>query len=82
MKMRKLKPHSLSYLFSIFLGVLLLMISILAFMRFAKGNIWVALSLAFISNMILSLFLGWVDVQENASELESESGRQMRRKQS
>ncbi len=74
MKLKKLRPHSMAYIFSIFLGVMLLLIVVVAFLRFAKGNIWVALSMAFMSTLMLSLFLSWVDVQET-EENKNEGGR-------
>lgn len=76
-----LKQHSLSYVLSILLGLLMLMIVLVAFLRFAQGNIWVAFSMAFFSTLILSLFLSWIDVQqtEEMKEKEKSNNRSMMR---
>jgi ABC-type antimicrobial peptide transport system permease subunit len=74
MKLRNvLKQHSLSYILSVLLGLMMLMIVLVAFLRFAKGNIWVAFSMAFLSTLILSLFLSWVDVQQTEEKKDREN---------
>jgi hypothetical protein len=80
MKLKKLKPHSMAYILSLMLGVLLLVIVVVAFLKFAHGNVWVALSMAFISTLMLSLFLGWVDVQPQEDESDENYGNKFMRK--
>lgn len=70
MKTRQLKQHSLSYILSVFMGVLLLLTVVVGFLRFAKGNVLIAMALAFLSTFVLSLFLGWVEVVEVEEEIE------------
>lgn len=84
MKFKKeLKQHSLSYMLSMILGLMMLLIVLVAFLRFGSGNIWVALSMALFSTLILSLFLSWVDIQETESEKDKENNSRsmMRRRQ-
>lgn len=76
---KQLKPNSLSFIFSLGLGILLLLIVLVAFLRFSGGNIWVALSMAFMSTLVLSLFLSWVDVKENEVEETREKENKFRR---
>lgn len=64
MKIRKLKPHSLTYLLSILLGLMMFLVVLVSFLRFAGGSVWAALFLSFVSTAALSIFLAWVDVQE------------------
>ncbi len=64
MKLKKMTPHSLSYVMSLCLGLLLLIVVMVLFLRLASGSIWVALSLAFMSTLVLSFLLSWVDIQE------------------
>ena len=73
MKLRKMKPHSLTYLFSVLLGLLLLMIVLVAFLRFSNGSFGLALLMAFSSTLLLSLFLGWVDIEEVRKEKDEEN---------
>jgi len=63
MKLKHFKPHSLTYLLSIILGLMMFMVVIVSFLRFAKGNILVAVCMAVGSTLLLGVFLSWVDVQ-------------------
>jgi hypothetical protein len=68
MKLKYLKPHSLTYFLSIMLGLMMFMVVIVSFLRFAKGNIVVAISLAVMSTLLLGMFLSWVDIQSPPEE--------------
>ncbi len=63
MKLKYFKPHSLTYILSIILGLMMFLVVIVSFLRFAKGNILVAVCMAFVSTLLLGVFLSWVDVQ-------------------
>ncbi|MEZ4814831.1 MAG: hypothetical protein R3A80_06440 [Bdellovibrionota bacterium] len=73
MKIRKLKPHSLTYLLSIILGLMMFLVVLISFLRFAGGSIWAALFLSFVSTAGLSVFLAWVDVQEHEEDREEKN---------
>lgn len=64
MKLKFFKPHSLTYVLSIILGLMMFLVVIVSFLRFAKGNILIAVSMAFVSTLLLGGFLSWVDTQE------------------
>ena len=65
-----LKTASLSYFLSIILGIFLMMIVLVAFLKFSSGNPLAALVLAFLSTALLGVFLGWVDKVEHLSDKE------------
>lgn len=75
---KKLKSPLLAHVMSVALGLLLLMTVLVAFLRFAKGNITVALCLALIATLLLSLFLSWLDIEETKKDSEKEKNSKFR----
>lgn len=68
MKLKQLRPHSLTYFLSIILGLMMFLVVVLTFLRFAKGNILIAASLAITSTLLLGVFLSWVDIHDPQDE--------------
>lgn len=75
MRFKQLRTASLSYFLSIILGVFLMMIVLVAFLRFSAGNVFIALTLAFSATLFLSFFLAWVDVIEAPKKEPEAQGR-------
>jgi energy-coupling factor transporter transmembrane protein EcfT len=65
-----LKPNPISFVFSLMLGLLLLLTLIVSFLRFAQGSFLFAFFVPALIVFSLSIFIAWVEIEEFNEEKE------------